>query len=140
MVQDCREKCSDLEGRNANLAADKERLKVQLKDKESALRVVQNERDCLERDVTHYISEIKVISPTNTCSCNIAQRHVCLQHRPPRSKSRVAQCVFLVTHQHVLCDITFCHTCPCPLPWYIVAEFRQADVIVSRVIDVAQLY
>ena len=43
-----------------SLAADKERLKAQVKEKESQLRVTQNERDCLERDVAHYISEIKV--------------------------------------------------------------------------------
>ena len=55
-----REKCSDLENRNVSLAADKERFKVQVKEKESQLRVMQNKRDCLERDDTHYISEIKV--------------------------------------------------------------------------------
>ena len=60
IFQDTREKCSDLENRNVSLAADKERLKVQVKEKESQFRVVQNERDCLERDVAHYISEIKV--------------------------------------------------------------------------------
>ena len=60
IFQDTREKCSDLENRNVSLAADKERLKVQVKEKESQLRVVQNERECLERDVAHYISEIKV--------------------------------------------------------------------------------
>ena len=61
IFQDTREKCSDLENRNVSLAADKERLKVQVKEKESQFRVVQNERDCLERDVAHYISEIKVV-------------------------------------------------------------------------------
>ena len=76
ILQDTREKCSDLENRNVSLAADKERLKVQVKEKESQFRVVQNERDCLERDVAHYISEIKVHLVGSSLDFSLSYRRV----------------------------------------------------------------
>ena len=59
-LQDLREKIKDTDHRNAILASENELNRSKVKDLENRLKATENERNILERDIAHYMSENKV--------------------------------------------------------------------------------
>ena len=59
-LQELRERCKTAEDRETTLGGELEALKRQLKSKEKSLQKVEAERDELERNMAHYITEVNV--------------------------------------------------------------------------------
>ena len=59
-MQDLREKIKDTDHRNAILVSENELSQSKVKDLENRLKATENERNILDRDIAHYMSENKV--------------------------------------------------------------------------------
>ena len=76
-LQETREKFKEVQHREQLMMRENEALKSRLEDKGTLLKKVEAERDVLERDMTHYITEVNVsenlgiLSFLFKCRCNV---------------------------------------------------------------------